>query len=199
MKIKISILIALLISTIAYAQEPVRQKEVGLIFTSLDNFGVTFRTGKVNSLWRFNAANLSGLNGKTPADSITTKFSNGGFKFQVGKEFRKPISESLTFRYGVDISFNYTKNVNEYINNNNPNQGAYRKEVSYGPGVNLVIGANYKVSDHVFIGAELQPYLIYYKGESYTRTNLSVTENETSSFSYGFSTSSAAISLVVQF
>jgi hypothetical protein len=37
------------------AQEPVKQREIGLAFRNLHEFGLTFKTGNDKSLWRFNA------------------------------------------------------------------------------------------------------------------------------------------------
>lgn len=196
MKIQISVLIALLISTAAYAQEPVRQKEVGLIFTGLNNFGVTFRTGKVNSLWRFSGLNLSGSNQDITSATTVSNSTNNGFDFRVGKEFRKPISESLVLRYGLDGSFSYSKTESEVTSTN---QDFYSKRVSYGPGVNLIVGLNYKISKYILIGAELLPSIQYFTGTQKERNNSTETTSDISSLSYGFSNTSAVLSLVYQF
>lgn len=52
-KITITFL-AVIISLSVSAQEKTKQHEVGIAFTNVNEFGLTYKVGKSNSLWRFN-------------------------------------------------------------------------------------------------------------------------------------------------
>jgi hypothetical protein len=55
MKKSLLILFALSYAFIGNAQETVKQQEVGLVFRSLNNFGLTYKVGTKKSLWRYQA------------------------------------------------------------------------------------------------------------------------------------------------
>jgi hypothetical protein len=71
------------------AQETVKQKEIGLVFSNLDNFGLTFKTGTDKSLWRFNTLFISGSNMDNTADSLVNNQSNMGFGVKIVKSTAK--------------------------------------------------------------------------------------------------------------
>jgi len=79
MKKSLFILTALSMSFFLMAQGQSKQKEIGLVFNNLNNFGLTFRTGTEKALWRFNTLYLSGNNMTQTADSSETKNISNGF------------------------------------------------------------------------------------------------------------------------
>ena len=90
MKKPFIILLFLSMPCLLLAQEKVKQKENGLTFSNLDNFGLTFRTGTDKSLWRFNTLFLSGNSNERTADSSLYKRTDTG----IGKRGVEKIPES---------------------------------------------------------------------------------------------------------
>jgi hypothetical protein len=202
MKKSFLILLSISIPLFLVAQETPKQQEIGIVFNSLNSFGLTYKTGNSNSLWRFNTLFFSGNNSNNNADSVSLTQFNLGMGIKVGKEFRKKINENMEFRYGADVSFGYSRNENsrndKTINNNDGNY----KQITYTPGINLVLGLNYAINDHLILGAELMPYFSYSTGTSIRKNSnyyYSELEGDFTGFNYGLSNSSAMLSLVYKF
>ncbi|MDA3944587.1 MAG: hypothetical protein PF694_13735 [Bacteroidetes bacterium] len=204
---KKSLLIVLCLSMsyylIAQENEKVKQKEIGLVFSNLDNFGLTYKTGTEKSLWRFNTMVISGDNIEETEDSLFSTQNQLGFGVKIGKEYRKNIAENLELRLGADLSFSYSHSKIELDDKTVNDFDRLREQSIYRPGVNLVFGFNYELSDNFVIGAELLPNFTYTTG-SRTETNYYTYQNDEentdfSGFSYGLSNSSALLSLVYRF
>ncbi len=201
MKKLLLIFITLTMSVMMIAQEEPKQKEVGLVFSNLDNFGLTYKIGTEKSLWRYNALFSSGSNYTESNDSLVNKRSNIGFGIKFGKEFRKVIAENLEFRYGVDLAFAYSHSKYDYDDKSVEDRDRLTEQTTYQPGINLVLGLNYVFKDHFVIGAELLPYFGYMTGKSKEtsyRTD-EIIEKDISGFSYGLSSTSALLSLSYRF
>jgi len=201
MKKVLLIFITLTMSAMMIAQEEPKQKEVGLVFNNLDNFGLTYKTGSEESLWRFNTLFISGSNIEESADSLYNNQSNLGFGIKFGKEFRKVIVENLEFRYGLDLAFTYSQSMYNYDDKSVGNHDITSERTTYQPGINLVLGLNYVFQERFVIGAELLPHFSYItgisKGSRYN--NDSETGRAISGFSYGLSSTSALLSLSYRF
>ncbi len=183
------------------AQETVKIKEVGIAFRGLSDFGLTYKTGTNKSLWRFNALNASGSNNIQTSDSLVVSQRNMGFGFAIGKEFRKDITDKLELRYGADLSFNYTQYTSHSDDQRVLSSDTEYKSETYRPGINLVFGLNYKISDKVILGAEMLPSISYSTGPT-TGNNLYYTSNgkgKTSGFNYGLSSSPLLLTLSYRF
>ena len=186
------------------AQEPVKQKEIGLIFSNLDNFGITYKTGTEKSLWRFNALFISGYNMDNVADSSANKQNSMGFGIKLGKEYRKVIVNNLELRYGADISFDYSHLKTDYDDKTVDDYDRLNERTTYSSGINLVLGLNYVLSKNLIIGVELLPDFSYTTGTSiekhyYTNSADSELKTDISGFSYGFSNTSALLSVSYRF
>lgn len=197
-------LTAFFISLFLIAQETTKQKEVGLVFNNLDNFGLTYKTGSDNSLWRFNTLFISGSNLDETADSLVMQFSNMGFRVSFGREYRKEIAEKLELRFGADISFRYTQSKSEYNYKSVNNYDRLYERITYQPGINLVLGLNYVFNGSFVIGAEVLPSFSYTTGTSvqknyYSSTGSNEIKSDISGFNYGLSTSSVLLSLAYRF
>ncbi len=138
MKKSLLILLALSMSLYVVAQEKTKQKEIGLVFRNLDNFGLSFKTGTSKSLWRYNALFISGSKMDEIADSLERKNSGMGFNVSIGREYRKVIADKLELRYGADLSFNYSRSEYDYTYNSDKGYDRYNKRIIYQPGINLV-------------------------------------------------------------
>ncbi len=203
MKKLLLILLCVSVSGVLGAQEIKKQREIGLVFSDLNSFGLTYKTGTEKSLWRFNTLFFSGYSREDSADSLVNKYNGNNFSVKIGKEYRKGISDKLELRYGADLSFAYayskTDNDDKTINNND----LLYETRTYQPGLNLVFGLNYIFGDNFKIGAELLPGFSYLTGSSVqTRgsgNNNDESENDISGFYYGLSNTSALISFTYRF
>jgi hypothetical protein len=203
MKKLLFILIALSMSFFVMAQEKTKQKEVGLVFSSFDNFGLTFRTGTNKSLWRFNTLLISGNNQTKNGDNSEEIYNSIGFDIRVGKEYRKNIVENLELRYGADLSFsfNYLKHDDNDKSGNNDHRVS--ESTRYQPGIYAVFGLNYAINDKFVIGAELLPGFSYSIEKTTSKTiydnGIKKVKSDISGFHYGLSSSSALLSVVYRF
>ena len=202
MKKALFLVMCVFMSYFTMAQENVKQKEVGVVFSSLNQFGLTYKTGNDKSMWRFNTLFLSGSKMDYTGDNYENSQSTTGFGVKIGKEYRVKTAERLEFRYGADLSFNYS--YNKYFEENKAQgYGRMREETRYSPGVNLVLGLNYLISENLILGAEALPYFTYTFGTSNEQETFPIIsgniERDISGFNYGLSTSSVLLSLVYRF
>ena len=193
MKKNVLILLTIIMSYTLMAQQ--KQKEVGLVFNNLNNFGLSYKTGTNKALWRFNTMFISGynINSSSDRDSISDVNNENlfGFGISMGREFRKTISSNFEFRFGADLSFNYRYEKNKRSNN-------ISIITTYQPGVNLVLGFNYLLNDNFSIGAELLPNFTY----STSKTEYNNSQRwpvTTSGYSYGISNNSVLLCLAYKF
>lgn len=201
MKKSLLILTALSMSFFLTTQGQPRQREIGLVFNNLDNFGLTFRTGTEKALWRFNALYLAGNNTTQTVDSIESKFTTAGFGLKLGREYRTTVIRNLEFRYGLDLSFSYSYRKSDIKYQSLSNQDAIQKSTTYQPGINLVLGFNYVILEKLVIGAEVMPSVSYTigTGSEKASNDNKETKNKISGFNYVLSNSSVLVSLVYRF
>ncbi|MCU0417513.1 MAG: hypothetical protein MUE33_10060 [Cytophagaceae bacterium] len=105
---KVLIILSLLLPSLLMAQEKIKQKEIGLVFSSLDRFGLTYRVGNQKTLWRFSTLALLGDQLNKEKDSLYQNVENYGVLLGFGKEYRKALVEKVELRYGMGLFFNYT-------------------------------------------------------------------------------------------
>jgi hypothetical protein len=196
MKKSLMILFTLALPVFLIAQETDRQNEIGLVFNNFDNFGLTYKIGKTNSLWRFNTLFLNGSKIDEKTAVYTNKRSSMGAGLKIGKEFRKSLAPDFEFRYGADLSFTYSQMKTDDID-------SHIERTTYKPGVNLVFGLNYVINDKIVVGAEFLPLFSYVTGTSSTSqgsgNNGDEVNTDISGFEYGLSNSSALVSLAYRF
>jgi hypothetical protein len=194
----------LFLSFTAISQEITKQREVGLIFNNLDNFGITYRTGTNAALWRFNTMVLTGsvIKPNTFDPDTKRKESVFGYSFSLGREKRNLVSENFELRYGLELFTNYAHNRRiQEIGNNKP----LEKTLSRSLGLSFVLGVNYVLNDYFAFGAELLPSVSYSKSKRIENTNLNnefIENTETllsEGYSYGFSNTSARLSIIYRF
>jgi hypothetical protein len=187
------IIVSVLFAWNSYSQETTKQNEVGIIFNNLHNFGLTFRTGTEQSLWRFNTLTFSGRDRTTTRDTSESSSNRIFGKVAFGKECRKEIATNLALRYGLDFSFSYR----HYTDDNGYSKS---ENTIYTPGFNLIFGLNYQVGDVIVIGAELMPYFEYGIGEGiYKRDDQPKEKSDIEEMSYGLSNQSLMLSVVYRF
>ena len=191
------------LSLFVFAQENTKQKEIGLAFYNLNDFGLSLKTGTNKSLWRFTTLFISGRNSDESSDSLITKYSNVGFGLKVGKEFRKSITDNLEFRFGADVSFSYRQTESDYNDKTIDDHDRLTERKTCNPGINLVLGVNYVLNDNFVIGAEFLPNFSYQTGtsinKSYYENNGDEIKSDISGFNYGLSNTSVMITLAYRF
>lgn len=202
MRKSLFILLSLSMSYFLMAQETVKQKEIGLVFSSLNSFGLSFKTGTNKSLWRFNTLLISGNNMDNTSDSSTSKQSNTGFSVKVGREYRKNIVDNLELRFGADLSFRYTQTKSNFDDKTVDDHDRLNEITTYSPGINLVFGFNYVINEKILLGAELLPSFNYVTGTSVEKSyynNDEETKHDISGFNYGLSNTSVLLSVAYRF
>ncbi len=188
----------LLCTTISttFAQEEGKRQEVGINFSSLNSFGLTYRTGTATNLWRFNILTLNATKTNTSGDSSETDQTSIGGSISVGKEFRKTITKNLELRYGADLAFNYNHYSQESENSTDVSE---TNRNTYSPSVAGVIGVNYVFNSNLALGVELLPRFTYTTGTSVSTLNSVETETKISSYTFGLTNNFARLSLVYRF
>ncbi|WP_282036562.1 hypothetical protein [Saccharicrinis aurantiacus] len=185
-----------------------KQQEVGLLFSDFDNFGLTYKLGNEKAMWRFNSLLLNGNKSNTKDDDFSdykSTLNSSGFNLSLGREYRKSIAERFEMRYGLDLTYRYDNYEKEsYYEDNKEETLQYDQRKTYGPGLQLVFGFNYVINNSLVLGAELLPFLSYntvkesskeFDGyDSFYESNLTLTQ-----WSYGFSNSSARLSISYRF
>jgi hypothetical protein len=191
-------LFAFTIAIFVVAQEKPKIKEVGIVFSNLDNFGLSFKIGNEKALWRINTLLIDGGNWEETMDSAVSKTSSIGFSFGVGREYRKTIAKNLELRYGADLSFGYHKNKLDF--NYNDEHTRLSTRTFYGPRFNLVFGFNYVIKEKLIIGAEILPYFSYTFGSRVDEfSENDKRETDISRIDYGLSNTSIMLSIGYRF
>jgi hypothetical protein len=191
MKKSLLLLTAFILPFFMMAQGKSRQDEIGLVFSSLNNYGLT------------TTLNLSGNNQKAVADSLTTKNMTTAFGLKIGREWRTTIIGNLEFRYGADLAFTYSHSKNETDDGFVDQYSSDQESTTYTPGINLVLGFNYVFLNKFVVGFEAMPYFNYIIGTStqqnYYSNNKEDVKSKISGFTYGLSNTSLLVSLVYRF
>ncbi len=185
------------------AQEKTKQKEVGLSFSNLDEFGITYKVGTQKAMWRFNTLLLTGGKNtlKYPEQAKVIN-NNFGFDLMVGREYRTSIDDNFEFRCGFDLSFSNYKLTHEdkTMEDSHDWRKTVSKESSYG--FNLVFGFNYVFKNKLVVGVEALPNVSIIDGEIKKSAYYGDFETEKSDISgsrYGLKNSSVLLTLAYRF
>ena len=185
------------------AQNSNKQHEIGLSFYGFHGFGLTYRVVSPTALWRFTGLSIYGQsqNNRFPyyLSGYKEDRTSNSLGLEFGREFRKPLNDKLDLRYGADATLYYSvdKGQEVYISNPDP-QGIPYKNSSVTPGLNAVIGVNYKINDLFLIGAELNPGFGYSMTSAERTVNNEVQKVKGHNFTYSIE-NSARLTLVCKF
>lgn len=190
--------------SITYSQDIAPQRELGIVFQNLDNFGLSFRYGSNNNYLRLNTIFLGGSSLKVednrpnqyPEDIDIKDF---GFKAAAGYEHRIPFVDKVDFRIGFDFSYAYKQSIES-----NPNSSEGFPETItkvHSPGINMVLGFNYNFNEIFFVGCELLPGISHSKMtiENDNGTDKPIETYKKESLDYGLSNSSVHLILGFSF
>lgn len=137
-----------------------RINEPTLSFTSIDNFGFTYKLEQKNNwYWRF--LFLYGRQAKQEkvGDDYNQTYSYFTPGIGIGIEKRFQIVKKLQFKTGADVRASYRKREETEYQDNDP----YNKlNSTYSSGqFNLVFGINYFINEHILLSLEFTPYIKY--------------------------------------
>ncbi|MES2139787.1 MAG: hypothetical protein V4511_08755 [Bacteroidota bacterium] len=167
-------------------------REVGLNFTNLNNFGIRYKCGTDKTLLRLTLLSINATSNDNEFGSGLNSQSNIGFGFNIGFEKRKVINEKLDFYYGLDLLTSY--------NYNRSDQGITSRETwGASPGLGLVLGLRYKISNEFNISAEVVPSVKYSTGETITTSSGVKVSSTTTGYSFGLANNSASLTLAYRF
>lgn len=184
------------------AQEKVKQKELGLVFRNFDNFGLMYKFGDQNSMWR-----LKSIYGNSNKDEIESDYTNRITKrkrlsVSLGKQFVVQIQEKFYFIYGVDLSTSF---YNSNIENKYDSEEVYSETTEKNNlvlGLNGVIGFNYLLGERFVFGFEILPGASYSIGKENQKSTMEDSvdkEYNLSRFFLGLSSSSALLNFAYKF
>jgi len=185
----------------AQQEKPLHYYQVGIQFSSLNSFGLNFKTGNEKTLVRMTLLSLNmGQNSSEGRlqDSIDMKNSVYGAGFRVGFEKHVPVFTHVNFIWGLEAGFNYNYQKQEQ-DMSGVNNDYERSAWSVTPALYLILGATYTLSDHLVIGAEITPGVQYSYGKTKIIINMITTEQTNSGFNFSFSNNSASLSLAYRF
>jgi hypothetical protein len=160
---------SVMMSISVFAQHPDFVKEIGLSFSSLDNFGVSFKFGKETSPWKIGAFTLSDTWAKEKSINpdglklMSMNQNSNGFSVQLGKEFRNEIIDNVYFTFGPDYNFiNYNMKYNYQMNEISVDVLNYDLKYNiHELGFNL--GFTYVYNDKIVLQAFMIPGIYYLK------------------------------------
>jgi hypothetical protein len=191
-----------------YAQQekPLHYYQVGVNFSSLNSFGLDFKTGSEKTLFRLSLLSLNFENDSRwgrSQDSIDIKNQSYGFGVRLGFERHLPIVAHLNFIWGLGLGCDY-----RYQKQNQETRYYYNnRDVStwnLTPQIYAIAGVTYTVGDHLVIGAEITPAIRYTYGiskqTSFTSSSGTSEYTETTTSTFSFSASNlASLSLAYRF
>ena len=184
---------------LAQQEKPLRIHQVGINFSSLNSFGLHYKTGSEKTLLRLSLLSLNlgnNANWGRAEDSVDVKAQNYGAGFRIGFEKHVPIIKKFDFIWGLETgcSYFYERQKIEMPYNDRDHTSWNITSM-----VNLILGATYTISDHFVFGAEITPGIHYTYGKSKNVYPESSVEQTNSSFGFGFSNNFASLSLAYRF
>jgi len=215
---------AILIFGNLFSQEnPTKTKEIGLVFSSLNSFGLRYKCGNEKTLFRITALVLNGTNTTNDysnysynnvsdaVPSSSSKTLGGGLN--IGIEKRKQINDKFYFFYGADLINSYNENKTTTYTPSTSSIGVYANGTytmrstilnnssdthswTMSSGIGILIGAAYRISNSFSIAAELLPNVSYKYTKAITTSSSNYTTwqgNPLNPYSYDIISNSTII------
>lgn len=145
----------LLASTTLSAQEKIRVFEIAT--PDLGQFSLRYKFGNEHRLFRISAIGFDRIS-RTYEIPDNKKESYYTMGIGIGIEFPKELTEKMTFHYGFGAGVNNL--FRKYDNN-------YK---SLGINASGILGFNYKITNGLRLGAEIQPHIGYSETKSNSQT-----------------------------
>jgi len=188
---RISILLILSVCFLnnVISQEKTKTREVGLYFTSLNSFGIRYKTGNEKILLRLTALSLNTYKSedKSGAETVQNR-SHAGFGFNIGIEKPINVNDQFNFYYGLELmnSIIYDKVSDKVLAGTTTT-----KMNSYIAGCGVVLGLSYNFKSNVKISAEIIPSF----GYQYLKQD----DRKYNNIHFGFDSNSAGLTISYKF
>ncbi|MGV8092609.1 MAG: hypothetical protein AB2L24_12180 [Mangrovibacterium sp.] len=180
------LIITVCIANLVFSQNAQKIRELGLYTSDFNNFGIRFKTGTDDLMYRLTALSFSLSNAEYDF-GIGTPQDEDEYGFHLAAGIEKPISLSERFDlfYGGEISYQY-RNQDVIVDENDNYKLKFN---SYGLGV--VLGFSYYLSPKIKLSAEVIPGIDFVK--------IKEDDLEITGWKFGFSNESAGITLSYRF
>jgi len=196
-KIALAVTATILCFTATAQIDSSKKSEFGLQFTSTSSFGICYKFGSSNMLFRISAASLNGASNSTDYNSYSynnntsTITPNGstssfGIGLNIALEFRKPIGNRFYFYCGPALINSFSQSntntvtpqayTNGYYNSSNVytiqsvevNNITDTKITTINSGLGCIIGGAYNLGKSFSFGVEIVPSVTYTSTETNT-------------------------------
>jgi hypothetical protein len=195
-KISFIIVVLVFMQYSSVAQEAnSRIRELGINLSG-STFGIRYKTGNENNLFRVTLLSLSGSTSKYKSASNNESISNSqGLGLNFGFEKRKFVSDNLNIYFGSDLLTSYQRHISKNVN---PTQ-TYT-DLSFSTGLGLLLGFNFKISSKINISSEIMPSISYSTSKSTSEYNNGTTiKTSSTGFNYGLRTDGVNLTLSFNF
>jgi hypothetical protein len=194
-KITSVLILLILVPNFLKAQEvQTKSRELGINFTGLNSFGIRYKSGNERTLLRLTILSLSDSKSVSKPDANAVNQSSFNFGLAIGFEKTKAIDDKLGFYSGMDLLFNYYSD--SYVENN---YNYKRKAWTMLPGLGLVLGLSYKISEKTALSVEVVPSVRYSYGKSDNTSNGVEIKQTNRGFNFGLSNLGANLTLSYKF
>lgn len=167
-----------------------RIRELGINLSG-STFGIRYKTGNENTLFRLSLHSLSGSSSTFKTSSnYESKSNSQGLGFNFGFEKRKLVSDNVNIYFGSDILTTYQRHISK---TGSPSQT--NTDLSFSPGLGLLLGFNFKISNKINISAEIMPSISYSVSKYSTEYNGTINNTSSTGFNYGLRTNGVNLTL----
>lgn len=157
-KIELFAFFILIMSLTLYSQDSQNINELGISFTSTTSYGIKYKFGTNDFLYRISVLSINGSTNSTKTDTtIKITNNNAGLSFSLGFEKIKPIKGNLSYYYGLDLIESYSYQKSSTLSNSS---------WTLNSGIGGVLGFLYKINDNFNISTEIIPTIKYTYGKS---------------------------------
>lgn len=132
-------------------------RELGISFNNTSGFGIKYKFGNENLLFRISALSI---NGSTDIVKNGSSSKSVGLDFSIGIERIKPLKGKLNLYYGAELIDSYS-----YQNS---------KTWTVNSGIGLVLGLLYKINDNLNLSAEIIPAITYSNSANGSPKNIGI-------------------------
>ncbi|MBL7129058.1 MAG: hypothetical protein ISS16_08750 [Ignavibacteria bacterium] len=169
-RLLITLILTFLFAENIYSQDSSKSNEIGIYFTSTTKFGLRFKFGSENMMFRITALSLNYHTSELELQEENEETKYTGFGLGLGLEVPVSITKHFDFLYGGEIMLEYS-----YIESHSTEHHSTSKNYEWSAGV--ILGFAYKINQDFVVSAELIPKFYHEYGES---------SYSTSYKSYGF-------------
>ena len=157
-------LLILLILTFLFAgnifsQDSSKSNEIGIYFTSTSRFGLRFKLGSENIMFRITALALYLTDEETETEEYTREYNRTGFGLNFGLETPISITKDFNFFYGGEFMLEYSYRATH-------TDTYHDKDKNYEAGLGIILGFAYKINQDFIVSAEIVPKYYYSYDES---------------------------------